>query len=223
MKNSSRSFKTYLLLFIVFVPVLIFAVFFSNYYSIYKNLADPSAHGSDIDVVVKNPFEGIDAIDEDESNMPGNEDSAKGEPGFPNEIMDNAEIDSRNGTEMDSFNKTKKPSYNYIVGKYKSKFEKFQQKQEDTLSSLMEEAKLEYAENGSKKSSLLGMAPKYLGIVNSLEKQANKDIDILIDDLKTELINNSYETDITGEIRNYYNYYKKNLRAEIIKEGSKHL
>lgn len=215
MKNSSRSFKTYLLLFIVLVPVLIFAVFFSNYYSIYKNLADPSAHGSDIDIVVKNPFEGIDAIDEDESNMPENEDLANEGSGSPNETIDNAE--------MDPPDKADKPSYNYIVGKYKSKFEKFQQKQEDKLSSLMEEAKLEYAENGSKKSSLLGMAPKYLGIVNSLEKQANKDVDELIDDLKTELINNSYETGITKEIKDYYNYYKKNLRAEIIKEGTKHL
>jgi hypothetical protein len=126
-------------------------------------------------------------------------------------------------TEINSPDRAEKPSYNHIVGRYKSKFEKLQQKQEDKLATLMEEAKAEYKENGSKRSSLLGMAPKYLGIVNNLEKQANRDVDILINDLKTELINNSYETDITGEIRNYYNYYKKTLRAEIIKEGSKHL
>ena len=83
------------------------------------------------------------------------------------------------------------------MGTYKSKFEKLQQKQEETLNSLMEEAKAEYMQNGSKKSSLLGMAPKYLGLVNSLERQANREVDILINDLETELINNSFKTDIT--------------------------
>ena len=219
MKSLSGNLKTCLLALIILVPTLIFAIFFSNYYSIYKELTDPSAHGSDIDVAVKNPFEGIDAIEENGDDMQENKDLTAGESDhpdrIPSETMDNTEINSPDRAE--------KPSYNHIVGRYKSKFEKLQQKQEDKLATLMEEAKAEYKQNGSKRSSLLGMAPKYLGIVNNLEKQANRDVDILINDLKTELINNSYETDITGEIRNYYNYYKKTLRAEIIKEGSKHL
>lgn len=219
MKNSSRNFKAYILLFIVFVPMLIFAVFFSNYYSIYRDLTNPSSHSSDVDIVVRNPFEGIDAIEENGDDMQENKGPTVGESDHTDEIP-NETVDD---TGINFPGKAEKPSYNHIVGRYKSKFEKLQQKQEDKLAVLMEEAKAEYKENGSKRSSLLGMAPKYLGIVNNLEKQANKDVDILINDLKTELINNSYETNITGEIRNYYNYYKKNLRAEIIKEGSKHL
>lgn len=215
MKSSSKGFKTYLLLLIVFVPILIFAIFFSNYYSIYKDLTDPSAHSSDTNIVVKNPFEGIDAIEENEDNMQEDKNLTDGNPSSPGETANNTEIDSPDQAE--------KPSYNYIVGIYKSKFEKLQQKQENKLNSLIEEAKAEYIKNGSKKSSLLSMTPKYLGLANNLERQANKEVDMLIDDLKIELINNSYETDIVKDIRDYYNYYKKNLKAEIIKEGTKHL
>lgn len=217
MKKSSGNLKTYLLLFIILIPVLIFAVFFSNYYSIYKDLANPSAHNPEPDVVVKNPFEGIEAIEENENHIPKYGDPIDGEPNPSNETTDNT------GTDFADKNETEKPSYNHIVGTYKSKFEKLQQKQEETLNSLMEEAKAEYMQNGSKKSSLLGMAPKYLGLVNSLERQANREVDILINDLETELINNSFKTDITKEIKDYYNYYKKVLRAEIVKEGTKHL
>ncbi|HZK58218.1 MAG TPA: hypothetical protein VFD17_07890 [Clostridia bacterium] len=223
MKSSSKSFKAYLLLFIILIPILIFAIFFSNYYSIYKDLTNPSAHNPDIDVVVKNPFEGIDAIEENGDEMKENKDLPDGGPDTSDETTDNAEINSSDNTKTNPSDKTEKPSYNYIVGVYKGRFEKLQQKQQDALDSLMEEAKVEYKKNGSKKSSLFGMAPKYLGIVNNLEKQANKDVDILIDNLETELINNSYETDIVKEIKDYYNYYKKVLRAEIIKEGTKHL
>ena len=223
MKNPSRSFKSCLLLFIILIPILIFAIFFSNYYSIYKDLTNPSAHNPDIDVVVKNPFEGIDAIEENGDDVQKNRDLSDEEPDTPDETTDNVEIDSSDSTKTNPNDKTKKPSYNHIVGIYKGRFEKLQRKQEDILGSLMEEAKAEYKRNGSKRSSLVGMAPKYLGLVNRLERQANKDVDRLVDDLETELINNSYETDIVKEIKDYYNYYKKVLRAEIIKEGTKHL
>ena len=229
MKGFLKNPRNGLLSLIVLVPALIFAIFFSNYYSIYKDLKNPPVYDSDMDVVVKNPFDGIEAIEENEEYMQKegvqeNENPTDEIHNSPDKTTDAVEIDSPDKTnKIGEIGKTGKPSYNYIVGIYKSRFEKFQQRQENEVYSLMEKARTEYTKNGSKKSSLLGMAPKYLSLVNSLERQANKEIDMLINDLKSELINNSYETDITKEIRDYYNYYKKNLRAQIIKEGTEYL
>ena len=215
MKSSFGIFKKYLLLLIIFIPVLIFAIFFSNYYPIYKTLTNPPVHNPDTDVIVRNPFEDIEAIEENEEYIQKDEDLTGKEPGLPNKTTNSIETNLPDNIE--------KPSYNYIVGIYKSRFEKLQHEQENKLYSLMDEAIAEYIKNNSKKSALLGMASKYIGLVNSMERQANREVDMLIDNLKTELMNNSYETDITKEIKDYYNYYKKTFKAEIIKEGAKHL
>ena len=199
--------------------MLIFAIFFSNYYSIYKTLTNPPVHNPDTDVIVKNPFEDIEAIEENGEyiqkgeNLTGREPSRK--PSLPNKTTDSIETNFPNNTE--------KPSYNYIVGVYKSRFEKLQHEQENKFYSLMDEAIAEYIKNGSKKATFLGKAPKYMSLANSMERQVNGEVDMLIDNLKTELMNNSYETDITKEIKDYYNYYKKVFKAKIIKEGAKHL
>ncbi len=218
MKNSFGDFKKYLLLLIILIPTLIFAIFFSNYYSIYKTITNPPVHNPNTDAIIKNPFEGIEAIEENEENreyIQKDENLTGREPDFLNETTSNIESNFLDNTE--------KPSYNYIVGIYKSKFEKLQHEQENKLYSLMDEAIEEYIKNGSKRTALLGMAPKYINLANSMERQTNREVDMLIDNLKTELTNNSYETGIIKEIRDYYNYYKKIFKAEIIKEGAKHL
>lgn len=215
MKNFLKSPKTYLLLLIILIPVLIFAIFFSNYYSIYKDLANPSTHNSDKNVIVKNPFEGIDSIEKNNENIEKDKNLTNGETNPPNKTIDNDEVGLPD--------KAEKPSYNYIVGTYKNKFEKLQQKQENKLNSLIEQGKAEYIKNGAKKSSIFSLAPKYLGLINSIEQQADKEFDILVNDLKTELIDNSYETDIIKEIKDYYNYYKKSLRARVIQKATKYL
>lgn len=218
MKNSFGDLKKYLLLLIILIPTLIFAIFFSNYYSIYKTITNPPVHNPNTDAIIKNPFEGIEAIEENEENreyMQKDENLTDRKPDFLNETTSNIESNFLENTE--------KPSYNYIVGIYKSKFEKLQHEQENKLYSLMDEAIEEYIKNGSKRTALLGMAPKYINLANNMERQTNREVDMLIGNLKTELTNNSYETDITKEIRDYYNYYKKIFKAEIIKEGAKHL
>ena len=218
MKNSFGNFKKYLLLLIILIPTLIFAIFFSNYYSIYKTITNPPVHNPNTDAIIKNPFEGIEAIEENEENreyMQKDENLTDRKPDFLNETTSNIKSNFLDNTE--------KPSYNYIVGIYKSKFEKLQHEQENKLYSLMDEAIEEYIKNGSKRTALLGMAPKYINLANSMERQTNREVDMLIDNLKTELTNNSYETGIIKEIRDYYNYYKKIFKAEIIKEGAKHL
>ena len=218
MKNSFGNFKKYLLLLIILIPTLIFAIFFSNYYSIYKTITNPPVHNPNTDAIIKNPFEGIEAIEENEENreyMQKDENLTDRKPDFLNETTSNIKSNFLDNTE--------KPSYNYIVGIYKSKFEKLQHEQENKLYSLMDEAIKEYIKNGSKRTALLGMAPKYINLANNMERQTNREVDMLIDNLKTELTNNSYETGIIKEIRDYYNYYKKIFKAEIIKEGAKHL
>ena len=218
MKNSFGNFKKYLLLLIILIPTLIFAIFFSNYYSIYKTITNPPVHNPNTDAIIKNPFEGIEAIEENEENreyIQKDESLTGRKPDFLNETTSNIESNFLENTE--------KSSYNYIVGIYKSKFEKLQHEQENKLYSLMDEAIEEYIKNGSKRTALLGMAPKYINLANSMERQTNREVDMLIDNLKTELTNNSYETGIIKEIRDYYNYYKKIFKAEIIKEGAKHL
>ena len=226
MKSPFGIFKKYLLLLIVFIPMLIFAIFFSNYYSIYKTLTNPPVHNPDTDAIVRNPFEDIEAIEENEEYKDSKDLTGK-EPGSLNETTSNNKTTSNNETtsnaETNFPDNTEKPSYNYIVGIYKSKFEKLQHEQENKLYSLMDEAIAEYIKNGSKKSALLGMAPKYMSLANSMERQVNKEVDMLIDNLKTELMNNSYETGIIKEIKDYYDYYKKVFKAEIIKEGTKYL
>lgn len=215
MKNSFGDLKKYLLLLIILIPTLIFAIFFSNYYSIYKTITNPPVHNPNTDAIIKNPFEGIEAIEENREYIQKYENLTGREPDFLNETTGNIESNFLDNTE--------KLSYNYIVGIYKSKFEKLQHEQENKLYSLMDEAIEEYIKNGSKRTALLGMAPKYINLANNMERQTNREVDMLIGNLKTELTNNSYETDITKEIRNYYNYYKKIFKAEIIKEGAKHL
>lgn len=215
MKSYTRNFKKYLLLLIVLIPVLIFAVFFSNYYPIYRDLTNLSEHNPDIDTIVRNPFEDIEAIEENEENIQEDKNPTVGKTDSLNETGRNTETNPPDNAE--------KLPYNYIVGIYKSRFEKLQQEQESKLYSLIDEAIGEYIKNGSKKSSLLSMAPKYMGLANSMERQANKEVDTLIDNLKTDLERNSYDTDIIEEIRDYYDYYKKVFRAEIIREGAKHL
>jgi len=175
-------------------------------------------HNPNTDAIIKNPFEGIEAIEENEENreyIQKDENLTGRKPDFLNETTSNIESNFLDNTE--------KPSYNYIVGIYKSKFEKLQHEQENKLYSLMDEAIEEYIKNGSKRTALLGMAPKYINLANNMERQTNREVDMLIDNLKTELTNNSYETGIIKEIRDYYNYYKKIFKAEIIKEGAKHL
>ena len=218
MKNSFGNFKKYLLLLIILIPTLIFAIFFSNYYPIYRTITNPPVHNPNTDAIIKNPFEGIEAIEENEENreyMQKDENLTDRKPDFLNETTSNIKSNFLDNTE--------KPSYNYIVGIYKSKFEKLQHEQENKLYSLMDEAIEEYIKNGSKRTALLGMAPKYINLANNMERQTNREVDMLIDNLKTELTNNSYETGIIKEIRDYYNYYKKIFKAEIIKEGAKHL
>lgn len=237
MKISPENFKKYLLLLIMLIPVLIFAIFFSNYYSIYRDLTNPSVHNPAPDIIVRNPFEDIEAIEENEENMQEDKNLTIGRPGFPNEPGGSVETNSPNDTppvksmvpsnpnnvKTNFPNNTEKSSYNYIMGIYKSRFEKLQREQEGKLYSLVDEAIAEYIKNGSKRSLLLSMAPKYMNLANSMERQANKEVDMLIGNLKIDLINNSYETDITEEIRDYYNYYKKVFKAQIIKEGTKYL
>lgn len=213
MKNLFRNPKTYLFL-IILVPAIVFAVFFSNYYSIYRDLINPSVHDSDREAV-KNPFDDIDSAGGNNKGTENNGNPKGGETNPPDKTADDEQTDLPDATG--------KPSYGYIVGTYKDKFEKLQQRQEDNVNSLLEQAKMDYAKNGSKKSAIFGLAPKYLGLVNKMEKQADKEFNILANDLKTELKNNSYETDIVKEIRDYYNYYKKELRAQVVKKATKHL
>lgn len=49
-------------------------------------------------------------------------------------------------------------------------------------------------------------------------KQSNREFDLIINDQKTELKRSSYKTDIVEELRDYYNYYKSNLKAQMFKK-----
>lgn len=230
MKNFFKRPRTYLLLIIILIPIIAFAVLFSNYYSIYKslNLTGSSAHtahnsgtdattGNPVTNPVKNPFEDINTTEENKESMEENKNLIEeGATPFSG-IIDDEETDFSEKTEKTE--EPGKPSYNYIVGKYKNKFEELQQAQENRLFSLVEEAKTEYIKGGSKRSSILIIGYKYLGRVNKLEQQSNKKFDNLIDDLKTELTDNSYKTDIIQELKDYYVYYKKSLKSEIIKSA----
>lgn len=225
MKNLFKNPKIYLILFIIFIPVLVLAVLFSNYYPIYKSLTSPLVFDFDTDIAiektVENPFETINIIEEIDEDTEkgevsaGDNDLTDGETASTDEITDDTETDPNDNTE--------KPSYNYIVRKYKNEFENLQQKQEDELNSLVEQCKTEYVEGGSKKTSIFILGYKYLDLLKDLECRSNKEFDNLMNELKTELAENSYETDIVKEVRAHYDHYKKNLRAQIIKEGTAYL
>lgn len=225
MKNLFKNPKTYLVLFIIFIPVLTLAILFSNYYPIYKSLTSPLVFDLDTDITiektVKDPFETINMIEEihedtkKDETLAGNGDLTDEKTASTDEIIDDTEASPHNNTE--------KPSYNYIVRKYKNEFESLWQKQEDELNSLVEQCKTEYVEGGSKKTSIFILGYKYLDLLKDLERHSNKEFDNLMNELKTELAENSYETDIVKEVRTHYNHYKKNLRAQIIKEGTEYL
>ena len=225
MKNLFKNPKTYLVLFIIFIPVLVLAVLFSNYYPIYKSLTSPLVFDLDTDITIEktvgNPFETINIIEEIDEDTGKDEalaednDLTDEEASSTDEIIDDTETEPHNNAE--------KPSYNYIVRKYKNEFENLQQKQENELNSLVEQCKTEYVEGGSKKTSIFILGYKYLDLLKDLERRSNKEFDNLMNELKTELAENSYETDIVKEVRTHYNHYKKNLRAQIIKEGTAYL
>lgn len=89
--------------------------------------------------------------------------------------------------------------------------------------SLIEQGKSEYIEKGAKKTTALSLAAKYLKLSNSMEKQSDAEFNTLINAFKTELTNNSYETDIVNEVKNYYNNYKKSLRGQLLQKATQHL
>ncbi len=229
MKKSSRKRRRYLILAAVLVPVLALTVLFTRYHSIYKELINPSAPDSETTAPVKNPFDDIEAIEENGNNgkVPEGEDSAGGQSGSQNGAADGAETNPGGGanpnTGTDTAGNTEKLSYNYILGVYKSRFEGLQGQQEGKLYSLLEQGKEEYISGGSKKTSIVSLGPKYLKMANNLEKQTNREFNALINELETELRNNSYETGVVKEIRNYYNYCKKSLRARLVNEAAGHL
>lgn len=227
MKNIFKNPKTYLLL-IILTPVIIFAIFFFNYYSIYKNLIDPSENNSqqfNINTAVKNPFEDIDIIEEYNEKTLSTIEETIGNGEIIKEgdssINNDKTIIENNDETYSPPNKTINTSYDYIVGTYKSKFEKLQSKQENNIYSLIEQGKAEYIKGGSKKTSALSLGSKYLSRINNMEKQSDKEFNMLIDNLKAELTRNSHNTDIVKEISDYYNYYKKTLRAQMLKKANK--
>jgi len=101
--------------------------------------------------------------------------------------------------------------------------DKLQKKQESNLYSLMEKGKAEYLQSSENKTSVISLANKYLSLVNNMEKQSDKEFNTLINNLKTELKSNSYNTDIVKEISDYYSYYKKNLRSQLFKKATEHM
>ena len=107
-------------------------------------------HNPDTDAIVRNPFEDIEAIEKNEEYKNSKDLTGK-EPGSLNETTSNNKTASNNETtsnaETNFPDNTEKPSYNYIVGIYKSKFEKLQHEQENKLYSLMDEAIAEYIKN----------------------------------------------------------------------------
>jgi len=235
MKNFFKNPKTYLLL-IIMAPMVALGVFFFNYYAIYKSAVDPFAGNtnlSNVNVIIKNPFENIDIIeDESQEVLPTMGDDNDSD--LDKAIIENDVVDSKNqvstppkqtidNTQTNSNNKPRNTSYNYIVGTYKNEFEKLQKKQENNLYSLMEKGKAEYVASGSKKISALNLATKYLNLVNSMEKQSDKEFNNLINNLKNELTKNSHSTDIVKEISDYYSYYKKSLKSQLFEKAAGHM
>lgn len=227
MKNFLKSPKTYILL-ILLVPIMMLGVFFYNYYQIYKISTDFSSNGSNLsNTKVKNPFEDIDIIEDEEEvvsqtikgQIVGNVENI--------ELIENSDItgqeknlntNNKVATSPSETNKTKNTSYNYILGTYKSRFEKLQKKQEDSLYSLLEQGKAEYIESGAKKTSIINLATKYLNLVNNMENQSDKEFNNLISNLENELKRHSYNTGVVKEIKDYYNYYKKNFKGQMVKK-----
>ena len=156
--------------------MLVLAVLFSNYYPIYKSLTSPLVFDFDTDIAiektVENPFETINIIEEIDEDTEkgevsaGDNDLTDGETASTDEITDDTETDPNDNTE--------KPSYNYIVRKYKNEFENLQQKQEDELNSLVEQCKTEYVEGGSKKTSIFILGYKYLDLLKDLECRSDR-------------------------------------------------
>jgi len=198
---------------------------------------DPSfddTNSTTANIAVKNPFEGIvlediHIIEESYDNIISSDQNEESAETNQKTVDTNKNSTTNESTKAVDHKKINLPnpsqgkSYNQIVGTYKLRFEKMQEKQENGLYALMDEGKKEYTQLKESKSSVMSLASKYLKRINTMEKEADKEFNTLIHNLKTELNSNSYPTDIVKEINDYYNYYKKTLRAQLMKKATQQL
>ena len=234
MKKFFKNSKIYIFLAIL-IPVVIAGIFLFDYYRIYKDIKNPlgdSAISSKQVKTAKNPFEGIgeyvenydNGIKDEGIDVDISKDGKENVETEKNSAVVDTKINTTHTSNIPSSNTSlKNKSYSSIVAYYKIEFEKLQEKQESSLYSLMEEGKTEYLVAKEKKSSITNLASKYLKTVNSMEKQADKEFDSLLSNLKADLNTNSHSTDIVKEIRDYYNYCKKILRVQLIKKATQYL
>ncbi|PAB59386.1 hypothetical protein [Anaeromicrobium sediminis] len=116
-----------------------------------------------------------------------------------------------------------KPSEEEIITKYTLAMEGLRIGFEGKLKALMGEARAEYMsypeeERGSKKISL-GL--KYLRKANALEDECDNEVEVVLSDLKNELIENEYDTKIVQDMKVAYDTEKSEKRSALMKKALK--
>lgn len=67
------------------------------------------------------------------------------------------------------------------------------------------------------------LANKYLSIGADLEKSSDTKFGKVLKNMEKELKDNGHSTDITKDIKEYYNSFKQNKKVELIDLGMKHI
>ena len=113
-----------------------------------------------------------------------------------------------------------KRSFTDIVNEYNSILEDLKFTFEKELDALIKNSIEEYSKGDISGSKL---ANKYLSIGGDLEKSSDTKFGKVLKNMEKELKDNGHSTDITKDIKEYYNSFKQNKKVELIDLGMKHI
>ena len=208
-----------------------------NYYKIYKDMTNrylektPEESLESREDELKNPFDDIESQEErsnhlNESNTGEDEEQAqKPEPEperEPEPVQEQTQTQEQVQEQTQKQDRkeedSKKESYTEVVQSCKDRFEDLQIEQEDQLNQLIKEGKLEYSAAKENGKSIVKVSMKYFNAAKRLESKSDSEFKGLKNQLKAELKEKSYKTDIVKEIEKHYKKRKKELKGKLMKE-----
>lgn len=113
-----------------------------------------------------------------------------------------------------------KRSFTNIVNEYNSTLEDLKSTFEKELDALIKNGIEEYSKGDISGSKL---ANKYLSIGADLEKSSDTRFNKVLKNMEKELKYNGHSTDITNDIKEYYNSFKQNKKVELIDLGMQYI
>lgn len=224
------------LLVFTFVLVLILFLnldrikFLSGFIGIYlSELSSDEVVEEDGESPVINPLETISKglESEDEKNSSNSVEKGHDEQGpidmvLANEDKDNSKTPNKTKEDISSSSKSssqKNKSLIEISSIYNGKFENLQGSFSAEVNSLISQAAADYRKGDMSFSQI---ASKYISKGAGIEIACDKKVDIMLKELKEELIANNQDTSLVKDVESYYNSFKKTKKRELLNKAKKY-